>query len=80
MRYAISTFVISFLLLASGLLLLFYRELLGQRLASILGRTEGETRIPVISRLRQAAESLGLLAGSIQKIVPKSGKELSIVR
>lgn len=80
MVYAVSAFIIFFLLAASGLLLLFYREALGQRLSAILG-PRGETRSsPAVSTIRQAAESLGLLASSIQKVVPKSEKEVSLVR
>ena len=35
MGYAISAFIVFFLLIASGGLLLFYREVLGQRLAAV---------------------------------------------
>ncbi len=79
MGYAISVFIIFFFLVASGGLLLFYREVLGQRIAAILG-PRGESQSPVMAKMRQAAESLGILAGSIQKVVPKSEKESSIVR
>jgi tight adherence protein C len=79
MGYAIFAFVIFFLLVASGLLLVFYREMLGQRLATVLG-SRGDSGLPVFSKLRQAAGSLGLFAGSIRKVVPKSEKEASVVQ
>ncbi|MCU1328364.1 MAG: Flp pilus assembly protein TadB [Bryobacterales bacterium] len=79
MGYAISAFVIFFLLIGSGLLLLFYREALGQRLSAVLAPSSDPLR-PARSRLRRAAESLGVVAGSIQKLVPKSGKESSIIQ
>jgi tight adherence protein C len=77
MGYAIAAFVIFFLLAGSGLLLLFYRETLGQRLAAILGPRR-ESASPIMSKMQQAAESFGILAGSIQKVVPKSDKEVSV--
>ena len=79
MGYAIAAFIVFFLLVASGLLLLFYREVLGQRLAGIL-RPRGETGSTIGSKFREAAESFGIVAGSIQKVVPKSEKEVSIIR
>lgn len=79
MLYAISTFAILFLLLGSGFLLLFYREAMGQRISAILSPKTG-ARPGLKSRLQQAAESFGVMAGSIQRVVPKSEKELSLVQ
>lgn len=79
MEYAIFAFLIFFLLITSGLLLLFYREVLGQRLATILG-SRGTSASPVVSKVKQAAESLGTFAESLQKVVPKSEKETSVVQ
>jgi tight adherence protein C len=67
MAYAILAFLIVFLLLASGLLLLFYREALGQRLSSILA----ERKTPgLLERLKatQNPEALGGFA-AIRKTV-----------
>jgi len=79
MEYAISAFVVFFLLVASGLLLIFYREVLGQRLSAIL-QPRSESVSPFMSKVRRAAESLGILAGSIQKVLPKSEKEVSLIQ
>jgi len=79
MLYAISAFIIFFLLVSSGLLLVFYRETLGQRLSGILG-PRGDSALPITSKLRQATESLGIVAGSIQRIVPKSEKDVSTIQ
>jgi tight adherence protein C len=79
MGYAISAFIIFFLLIASGLLLLFYREALGQRLAGILASRQ-DSGLNAASKVRQAAESFGSIAGSIQMLVPKSEKEASLVQ
>jgi tight adherence protein C len=76
MGYAIATFVIVFLLLGSGLLLLFYREALGRRLADVLSPREPEELLqagrgaagrPTFSDrlgLKWAAETIGAYAGS----------------
>jgi tight adherence protein C len=78
MEYAISAFVILFLLTGSGLLLLFHRDLLGQRLAAVLSPREDKPA--EASKAERAAESLGMLAGTIHKIVPKSEKEASLIQ
>jgi tight adherence protein C len=79
MGYAIFAFVIFFLLIASGLLLLFYREALGQRLAGILGsRSDAVATTP--SPLQQASESFGVFGESVRSIMGKSEKEASVVR
>jgi tight adherence protein C len=76
MAYAAIAFFVFFLLVGSGLLLAFYREVMGQRLAAILGtRTLSET-----SATSKIAESVGAFADSLQKVVPKSEKETSVVR
>lgn len=76
MLYAIFTFIILLLLVGSGLLLLFYREALGQRISAILG-TRAVAGLPGVSRLREATLSLSNIAGSIQRLVPKDEKEIS---
>ncbi len=78
MGYAIAVFVISFILIASGLLLMFYREKLRQRLSTVIGPRAGGA-IP-ISRLQRLAQSLGLMAGSFQKVVPRTAREASALR
>jgi tight adherence protein C len=79
MLYAFSVFVIVFLLMGSGLLLVFYREILGQRISGILA-ADDESGPRLKSKLRGAAESLTGIAGSIQKIVPKSETDVSAIR
>src|SRR5258708_534141 len=79
MIYAISVFVVVFILIGSALLLLFYRELLGNRIASVLAPRDAA--IPEgPSKLTRAARSFRIFAGSIQKVVPKSEEETSRVR
>jgi tight adherence protein C len=79
MGYAIFAFFILFVLIGSALLLVFYREALGQRLAGVLG-ARGAAPIPVPSKLRQASESLGIFGGSVRGVMAKSEKEASVVQ
>jgi tight adherence protein C len=79
MGYAISAFIVCFLLAGSALLLAFYREALGRRLTAILEPRTAE-RSSASSRLRDAAQSFGTVADAIQKLVPKSDKEVSLVQ
>jgi tight adherence protein C len=78
MEYAVAAFIIIFLLAASGLLLIFYRERLGQRIGAILAPSGDTGRLP--ESFRRAVDTLGGFAGSIQKVVPKTGKEISLVQ
>src|SRR5947207_8758107 len=69
MEIAIFAFVIVFLLMASGLLLLFYRENLGRRLSNILPKRGGAAHsgfggssVQDMFALKRTAESLGAFA------------------
>jgi tight adherence protein C len=69
MGYAILVFLIVFLLLSSGLLLLFYREALSRRLSSVLV----ERRRPgLVARLKrtETGESFGSFAELIRRTAP----------
>jgi tight adherence protein C len=65
-----------FIVLAAVLTVLLQRDLVGQRLAAVLG---GRTRdVAAPSRFQQASESLGILGGSIRTMIAKSEKELTV--
>jgi tight adherence protein C len=73
MGYAILAFLIVFLLLSSGLLLLFYRDALGRRLSSVLA----ERRRPgLVERLKraEAEEAQGGFAELIRRRAPAGTK------
>lgn len=78
MGYAIFAFLVFFLLVASGLLLLFYRETLGRRLAVIIGSNSEEPQ--GLSKKEKLNKSVRTFAGTLQKAVPKGEKEISIVQ
>lgn len=73
MGYAILTFLIVFLLLGSGLLLLFYREALGRRLSSVLAE---RGRPGLVERLKRtpSGESLDGFAELIRRSNPAGTK------
>src|SRR5208283_3078169 len=78
MGYAILAFLVIFLLAASGMLLLFYRESLGRRLAVIIGPNRDE---PLrLTKKEQLDRSVRTFAGTLQKAVPKGEKEISVVQ
>lgn len=79
MGIAIFSFLIVFLLVASGLLLLFNRGKLGQRLAGVLesGRAQ---KLEGPSRGEQLAHTVRFFAGAVQKAVPKGEQEVSVIR
>ncbi len=78
MFYAIFAFLIFFILVASGLLLLFFREALSQRLGVILGSYREE---PVgLTKTEKLNESVRSFAGTLQKVVPKGEKEVSVAQ
>jgi tight adherence protein C len=79
MGYAVLAFLIVFLLLASGLLLLFYREALGQRLSSVL-TPRGGPGMWERFKARQMAESSAGSAELIRKSAPEREAQPSAVR
>jgi tight adherence protein C len=79
MGYALLAFLAVFLLISSGLLLLFYREALGQRLSSILDRRSGRRLMDRFS-LRRSAESPAAAVESIRRTAPAGDEPVSPVR
>src|SRR5258708_7859665 len=73
MGYAILTFVACFLLIGSALLLLFYREMLGQRLNSIL--SSGDEKTPAVRE--RLVEAVGSATGYFGKFGTKKDKDHS---
>lgn len=77
MGYAVFTFLVFFLLAASGLLLVFFRETLGHRVA-VLIQSNRDDRPP--SKAEQVTRSIRTFASKIQNVLPKGQKEVSVVR
>jgi tight adherence protein C len=78
MGFAAFTFVFLFLLIASGGLILFYREAMIQRISAVI------TPRPKQGSLRDTIEQTGFTLGNIverfERVVPKSTAEMSVVQ
>jgi len=78
MTFAIIVFCSIFLLIGSVGLLLFYREAMAQRIGAVVfGQPE---KRDVTGTLKKAGVSLGALIEKVEKVVPKSQSEVSVVR
>ena len=79
MGFAAITFFVIFLLMASGGLLLFYREAMMERLNAVVApRRAKQGRLQ--SALEQTGSSLGSAMGHLERILPKSQAEISVVQ
>jgi len=77
MALAIVTFGAAFLLIASGGLLLFYREALPQRIAEAINPRPKKR--DVLGAIRETGFSLGGVVEQFDHLLPKSQAEISIV-
>ena len=77
MEFAIFAFLAVFLLVASGGLLLFYREVMLQRISEVIHPRPKEKSIGSV--VQQAKSSIGTLMESVENLMPRSDKEVSIV-
>jgi tight adherence protein C len=77
MGFATITFLFVFLLIASGGLILFYREAMIQRISAVI------TPRPKQGTFREAIEQTGSTLGSLverfERVIPKSSAEISVV-
>ena len=78
MGFLIFTFLVVFLLIASGGLLLFYREAMTQRISAVLA--PHTTQGGFLSRLQKSGLSLGNMAERMERLLPKSQAEVSVVQ
>src|ERR1700722_14205207 len=78
MVFATISFIVVFLLIARGGLLLFYREATIQRISAVISPREkaGNFR----ETMEQTGLSLGVMVEQFEKVVPKSQAEISVVR
>jgi tight adherence protein C len=78
MGIAAVAFFAIFLLIASGGLLLFYREAMVQRLTDLV--TPNRKRAGVLGTLQQTGRSVGgNMIGQLERLVPRSPGELSVI-
>ena len=77
MTFVVLAFLAVFLLIASGGLLLFYREVMLQRISEAITPRRKEKSLTSV--VQSAKSSLGSLMESVENLMPKSEKEVSIV-
>ena len=77
MEFAFFAFLAVFLLIASGGLLLFYREVMLQRISEVIHPRPKQKSLTSV--VQQAKSSIGNLMESVENLMPKSDKEVSIV-
>jgi tight adherence protein C len=78
MTLAIIVFCSAFLLIGSLGLLLFYRQAMAQRIGTVVfGQRQ---KLGLSGTLEKAGVSLGVVIEKVEKVVPKSQSEVSVVR
>jgi tight adherence protein C len=79
MRFVAFTFFVIFLLIASGGLLLFYREAMLQRISAVV--TPRGKQGALLSTIQKAGfSSFGGMVGQLERVLPKSQAEVSVVQ
>lgn len=78
MLFAILAFCAIFLLIVSGGLLIFYRETVQQRIAAAINPSARQRTLK--TRIEDTRVILGDVAGRVEKIVPRSDTEVSVVQ
>jgi tight adherence protein C len=81
MGFVAFTFLVIFLLIASGGLLLFYREAMLQRMSAVVTpRAERAKHAGVSSVIQQTGHSLGDVMEHLEHLLPRSQAESSVAR
>jgi tight adherence protein C len=78
MGYALVTFSVVFLLIASGGLLLFYRETMLQRISEVINPAAKKPK-SLLETIQQTGLSIGGVVEHFDQVLPKSQAEVSIV-
>src|SRR5665213_1521076 len=78
MAFAAFSFIVIFLLVASGGLLLFHREAMLQRIAAVV--TPRQKRASLRSTIQQTGFSMGEMVAQLERVLPKTQAEVSIVK
>jgi tight adherence protein C len=78
MTFAIVVFLSIFLLIGSLGFLMFYREAMVQRIAAVV--FDRPQKSGIAGTIEKAGESLGVVLGKVEKVVPKSQSEVSVIQ
>jgi tight adherence protein C len=79
MGIAVFTFLVIFLLIASGGLLLFYREAMLQRISAVVTPRAKQTKT-LLNAIQQTRFSLGGMVEHLERVLPRSQAEASVVQ
>jgi tight adherence protein C len=79
MGIAVFAFVVIFLLIASGGLLLFYREAMLQRISAVVTPRAKHTKT-LLNTIQQTRFSLGGMVEHLERVLPRSQAEVSVVQ
>ncbi len=77
MGLATLSFIVIFSLIVSAGLLLFYRQAMLQRVSDVV--TRKPKRGPLRGAIQQTGSSLGGMVGNLDRVIPKSDKEKSVI-
>jgi tight adherence protein C len=80
MVFAIFTFGAVFLLIASAGLLLFYREAMVKRISEAINPRREQEQKTLLKALKQTGSSIGNVVERFEHVMPKSEKEVSVVK
>jgi len=78
MGITIAAFVVSFLLIASGGLLLFYRETMLQRISEVINPQAKQKSL--LTSFQESGFSIGDVVTHFDSVLPKSQAEVSVVK
>jgi len=79
MGFVAITFVVIFVLIVSGGLLLFYREAMLQRIGEVVNPHAKEDH-GLRRTIQQTGSSLGGMVGHLERVLPKSQAEVSVIQ
>lgn len=77
MGLTVLAFCVMFLLIASGGLILFYREAMLKRISAVINPNEQGN---LSNALQHTGHSFGVVVGSLERVLPKSQAEVSVMQ
>ena len=80
MGFIVFTFLAVFLLIASGGLLLFYREAMLDRISSVINPSVKQEKKSLLGSIQQTGVSLGGMVERLEGVLPKSQAEVSVIQ
>ena len=80
MTFAFLTFLAVFMLFATGGALLFYREVMIQRISEAIAPRKKQEQKKLTTVIKQTGLSVGQMVGRFEHMLPKSEQEVSVAR